>query len=242
MTQSLRLKDTFKKMLQDYAPSKVSVGVLKNAKIAIFDGLSGSGRNTIMQGLLKMGEYQYMVSDTTRRPRINNGIPEKNGVEYWFKTEEEVLEGLVNGQYIEAAIIHDQQVSGVSIKEVKRAAVVNKIAITDIQPDGVDNFKKYKPDVISIFITPPSFAVWLERLNARGAMGEEERHRRIESAIVEIKHALSSDFYYFLVNDQLEDSVKTADAICHGLARPDESAAQQAAQLLTEIEKYFARV
>jgi guanylate kinase len=82
---------------------------------------TAAGRNTIIKNLIMTGKYFYVISDTTRIPRINNGTPERSGNEYWFKTETEFLDNLKNGEYIETAIIHNQQISGISLTEMHRA-------------------------------------------------------------------------------------------------------------------------
>src|SRR5690606_18386338 len=140
----------------DYQPSPAAIRALAGTKIALLDGPSGSGRNTIIRRLAADYGYQQIISDTTRTPRMNNGVLEQNGVEYWFKAEEEVLDGLKNGDYIEAALIHEQQVSGVNAAEIRRIANAGGIAINDVQPDGVRAFITYKPDTVCIFMTPPS--------------------------------------------------------------------------------------
>ncbi len=122
----LKLRDEFEEIIKNYRASQRSQVILQQARIALFDGPSASGRNTIISELVKIGRYHQVVSDTTRLPRINDGLHEQDGREYWFKAEEAFLEGLKQGAYVEAAIIHDQQVSGVSVAEVERAQVNDK--------------------------------------------------------------------------------------------------------------------
>ncbi|MFO0971139.1 MAG: hypothetical protein U0520_02190 [Candidatus Saccharimonadales bacterium] len=233
----LQLRKDFENILQSYQASEASQQVLKQSKIALFDGPSASGRNTITVELVKTGRYHQIVSDTTRLPRTNNGITEQDGVEYWFKTEREFLEGLEKGLYIEAAIIHNQQVSGVSVAEVERAHASGKIAITDIQSDGVESFLRYNADPACFFIVPPSLTVWLSRLQARGALGEDERRRRLQSAASEIEHALQNDYYHIVVNDDLQLAVQTIDAFCQKQLPTSEGDRAVAETLLGDIRK-----
>lgn len=239
MAQQLTYKDEFQKVLKTYAPDRAVQEILKDARIALFDGPSASGRNTIMQRLVETGKYQQIVSDTTRKPRFNNGVPEINGKEYWFKSERDFLDGLQSGQYLEAAIIHDQQVSGVSISELKRISKEGKIAINDIQPDGVEAFRKYKPDTICIFVIPPNFQTWIKRLRIRGEMSEEEQRRRFLSAVDEIEHALAVDYYGLLINNNLEQAVADADALCSGIKSDFSEARTAAKQLLEAIKSHL---
>lgn len=242
MDLSLSLKQQFKDLLSNYRPNEEVQELLSKAKIALFDGPSGSGRNAIMLELLKIDRYQQIISDTTRPPRSNNGILEQNGVEYWFKSEHEFIEGLRAGNYIEAAIIHDQQVSGVNKSEIERAITVDKIAVNDVQPDGIEAFLKYKHDTVAIFVVPPSFELWQSRLLSRGEMSGNELRRRIESAAEEINHALVAPYYSFIINEDLGEAVQLADTLCSG-DRVDTTAGREvASQLLEEINQYLGRI
>ena len=118
---TLQHADDFKKILSSYEMSTESKGLLSQTKFVMLSALSASGRNTIIEELLKTDQFYPVVSDTTREKRINDGIEEESGKQYWFRSEEEVLERLNQGKYIEAALIHDQQVSGLSIEEFEKA-------------------------------------------------------------------------------------------------------------------------
>src|SRR3546814_14273785 len=105
------------------------------------------------------------VSDTSRKPRVNDGIPEQNGVEYWFRSEAEILNDLKAGKFLEAAIIHNQQVSGISIRELQRVGDEGKIAITDIEIVGVHNLIQAKPYATAFFVLPPIFEFLFKRFD-----------------------------------------------------------------------------
>jgi len=243
MVQQLLLKSQFQAVLKNYRPSDSAIEKLSKTKIALFNGPTASGRNTIMERLVATQKYQQIVSDTTRHPRENNGVLEQSGVEYWFKTEEELLAGLKAGKYIEAAIIHDQQVSGVSVKEIERAAEQHKIAVNDIQPEGVEAFKMYKSDTICIFVIPPDIKTWLARLSRRGGMSAVERERRIASCQTELEHALSADYYHFVINNNLEDVVSEVDSICQHpeLHTTSAKTSRVANTLLDDVRVYLSK-
>ncbi len=240
MAQQLHSKEQFKNVLHEYKPNAEATALLQKAPITLFDGPSASGRNTIMVELIETNRYQQIVSDTTRDPRTNNGIAETNGYEYWFKSEDEFLQGLAKGEYIEAAIIHNQQVSGVSVREIQRLNESSKIGINDVQPDGIDAFRAYKPDTICFFVVPPKFEKWLKRLSKRGDMEPQELYRRIESAKHEIIHALDADFYHFVINDNLNDAVALVDTICSGAIVDTSEAKRAAEEQLITIDKFLA--
>ena len=207
MNRLLRIDD-FRKALDGYHLSKTALQSLSQTELVLLVAPTATGRNTIIRELLKTGDYHFIVSDTTRQPRVNDGILEENGREYWFRTELEMLTDIQQGKYLEAAIIHNQQVSGISVRELERARDKGKIAITDAEIAGADNAMKYKPDTITVFVLPPSFEEWQRRLNRRGIMDDQEIKRRIDSAVKELETALQRDYYHFIINDTIEHSLE----------------------------------
>lgn len=225
MPQLTRLAE-FQAVLADYHMSDEAKRLLAEAPLVILTGITASGRNTIIRELLKTGEYHFVVSDTTRPPRSNDGVMEQNGVEYWFRTEEDLLADLRVGAFIEAAIIHQQQVSGISLRELQAARVDNKIAINEIETQGVDRIMQAVPGaLVPIFVLPPSFEVWQERWAKRGQISNEERQKRMASARAELDAALTKGYYHFLVNDDLQKAVSGIQKIVAGTIDPAHEAA-----------------
>lgn len=203
----------FKAALSNFHVSDESKRLLGQVKVVLLTAPTSTGRNTIIRELVKKGDYYFLVSDTTRQPRINDGVLERDGVEYWFRTEEDVLNDISVGKFLEAAIIHEQHVSGVSVREVENALKQNKIAITEITIDGINTIRSAKPDTITFFVLPPSFTEWQQRLHSRGTMPPDEVRRRMESSVKEFEAALQGDFYTFVINDTIENATRRIDQI-----------------------------
>ncbi len=173
----------FREILSSYHMSDRAQKALEGLKLVLLVAPFSSGRNTVIQHLLKTREeYYFIVSDTTRAPQIRDGKKEENGVNYFFRTEEEMLNDLRAGEFLEAAVIHELQVSGISVRELEKAKNSDKIAITDIEIIGADNVIKAKPDTQVIFLIPPSFEEWQQRIASRGLLGEHEMRNRLISA------------------------------------------------------------
>jgi len=198
----------FQKVLADYRVSAAGKRILRQTKLVLLTAPTSIGRNTIIRQLLRTNQYHFIISDTTREPRVNDGVLERDGEVYWFRSEQEVLRDLQSGQYLEAAIIHNQQVSGISIRELELAQDENKVAITDIEIVGVGNVMAAKPDTMAIFVLPPSFEEWQRRIKRRGHMPPEELRRRLESAAWEYSAALEHEYYHFVINDTVEDAAE----------------------------------
>lgn len=226
----------FRSVLKNYKPSPAAQQILKDTKLVLLTAPTAGGRNTIIDRLVETGRYHQVVSDTTRKMRTNNGVPEKDGREYWFRTEEAVLEDLKQGRFFEAQIIHNQQVSGISMREVEQARDRHQIAINEVDTLGISNVLPIKSDTIGLLIIPPNFKTWMRRLESRGQMELVERRRRFESA-AEIYAMAMNGTYPTVVNDRLEDAVSYVDEIAE-TGRVDQ-AKQAAARKLAE-ELYIA--
>lgn len=235
--------DDFRRVLANYQVSDSAKSLLEKLQLVLLVGPSSSGRNTIINELCQSGSYHYIISDTTRKPRENNGILEQNGHEYWFRTEDEVLADLNAGEFLEAAIIHDQQVSGISMRELAAAAQHNQVAINEIEVVGADNIHAAKPDTLFLFILPPSFDEWLVRMNTRSILPEDEITRRLTSAVNELSIALERDYYRFVVNDTFKHTAVAVDAMIREHASSAEQQAhglEVAQSLLAETQAYLA--
>ncbi len=241
---SLTLLTEFEKVLRTYEPSSRTLEILKETPLVILVGPTAAGRNTLINLLLETNRYHYIVSDTTRPPRENNGKMEKNGHEYWFKSEQEFLEGLKSGKYLEAAIIHNQQVSGISVDELEAALNTGKIAFDEIEVVGAEKIQSYKPQTLSVFLLPPSFEVWMQRLKGRGDMSEEEFMRRLQSSLNEISAALAADFYQFVINHEIHEAAVLVDELARGrrLDEVEQAAGRShAEQLAIDVQLYLER-
>jgi guanylate kinase len=216
MENHLSHLDEFTAILSNYQVSPRAQKSLETIKLVLLVAPSAGGRNTLINKLLTTGNYNFIVSDTTRNPRINNGVLEQNGHEYWFRTEEEVLDDLKNGEFLEAEVIHSQQVSGISIRELERAAGENKISVTDVDIGGIKKIVGAKPDVVAILVLPPSFEEWQRRLNSRGQLQGDEYSRRMQTAVNILTDAQTNKDLIIIISDVLEHSVKQVNDILNG--------------------------
>jgi guanylate kinase len=197
---SLTNQSKFEKALENYRPKIEVIDILNRINLVLLVAPAAAGRNTLIRNIMMTGKYHYVVSDTTRPPRLNNGVPEVNGREYWFCSEELFLDGLKRGDYLAPAIIHHQQASGISILELQKAFNDGKVAITDIDIQGCDNLQDYASNAHNLFILPPAFDEWMRRLDGRGTIDPEEKRHRLESAVNEISGALDRGYFKFIIN------------------------------------------
>ncbi len=237
MENQLQHLEEFKRVLAHYHISDESKQILENTKLALLLAPSGGGRNTVIRQLIKTGKYHFIVSDTTRKPRVNDGVKEQNGVEYWFRSEEEVLTDLQTGKFLEAELIHDQQISGISVRELQKAQEEKRIAITDVDMGGLHNIVQAKPDVKAILVLPPSFEEWQKRMLNRGAMTPNEHRRRLETAVKIFTTALEHDYFRFVINDKLDRAVEQIETITAETKAVDQDDGRKLAEELLDNTK-----
>ena len=233
MTPTLKHYSEFKEELDKYHVSQEALAALEDLKLVLLIGLTSSGRGTILRHQVATGRYYYIISDTTRPKRTNDGVPEQDGVEYWFRSEEEVLADVKSGQYLEAELIHGQQVSGISIRELAKAKDAGKIPIADVDLQGVHNIMKIKPDTTVIMIIPPSFEEWRRRLAKRGIMRPDEQRRRMETAQKILDDAQRERYYHFVISENVEQSAGIIDSIIDGKSNPHQG---RAAGIIDQIQ------
>lgn len=232
-------------LLASYQPSEETKELIKSTPVTLLVGVSGAGKDTIKHRLLETGKYHEFISHTTRTPRVNHGVLEQDGVEYHFISLEESKRMLESGEYIEAKMYGDK-VYGTSVAELERASSEGKIALNDIEVQGVAEYKAISKDVRAMFIVPPTYEEWRRRLMHRyGAEGADpaDLEKRTQIAIEELEHALEVDYYHFIINDGLDRAVHVIDEISQGndtFADKDEWAREQAAALLRDIRYQLA--
>lgn len=231
--------------IKSYRPTDAAVALVRQTKIVLLVGITGAGKDTLKWQLLQKAEFRDIVSHTTRLPRSNNGKQEVPDKDYHFidlKTAERMVDA---SEFIEVKYIHGGTVYGTSLNEVKASHDAHKIALTDIDVQGVDEYKALSPETVAIFILPPSFEVWRERLSRRYGSAEEleaEWPVRSASAVAELTHALEVPYYHFIINDELDHTVRIASEIAAQpdiFNRKDDEARLAARDLLTEIKNHL---
>ncbi len=191
-----------------------------------FAGLAGGGRNTVIQYLVNNYKYHFVVSDTTRPPKLRDGRMEVNGVQYFFRKEEEMLHEIQNGEFLEAELIHDQQVSGTSIRELLRAKEEGRIPLNDVEFGGVENVHELLPNAIIIGLLPPSYDEWIRRFTEREEISEQELLNRLRTAKEVLTRMLERPYFKLVINDDIEQCAADVREIVEQGNYADEKAAQ----------------
>lgn len=227
------------RLINTYHPPEEAIELIKNTKIALLVGISGAGKDTIKRALLEKPDFGEIISHTTRAPRENEGVLEQDGVNYHFIDEMTAHDMLEDGKFVEAKFVHGT-VYGTSIAEVEVAGRTG-IALTDVDVQGVAEYKTVSDQVVAIFIIPPTYKEWIRRLKHRYTTEEEFLHewpKRKESAIKELQRALELPYYHCVINDDLDRAVEVTAEIARRpdtFTRKDDEARLAARDLLRQI-------
>lgn len=210
--------ENIEELISNYNPSTEAVDLLRRAHIVLFCGITGAGKDRVQDELSRQDRFARIITSTTRAPRENDGVMEQNGREYYFFTREQAAQKIEHKEYFEVALVHGE-INGATVDEIRRIHDAGKTAIGDVNYVGIEYYKKHAPDTTAIFLIPPSFDVWMERLKKRydtEADFETAWPKRRESAIHEIEWALSTDLCRIVVNDDLAECVQTVTRIIDG--------------------------
>ena len=178
-------------------------------KTLIFSAPSGSGKSTIVHHLLdNHPEIEFSVSATSRAPRGE----EKDGVDYWFLTEEEFRRRIAEDALVEYQEVYAGSFYGTLKSEVERIWSKGHVIIFDVDVKGGHNLKTYfGDDALSVFIQAPSIEELRRRLVLRGTDSPEAIERRVAKAAEEMTWAPKFD--RVLINDDLEKAFAEAEAM-----------------------------
>ena len=161
-------------------------------KTFIISGPSGVGKSTVLKELFQdRDDLYFSVSATTRPPRPG----EIDGVHYHFTDVDEFRKMISEDAFLEYAE-YVGNFYGTPKKFVDEAMEQGKDVVLDIEVQGALQVVHKRPDVVRIFIAPPSWQALEERL---------------VRAKVELQTANTYD--YFVINDTVERAVREINAI-----------------------------
>ncbi len=145
-------------------------------KILIIAGISGSGKNSIMQGILdRYKNCTKLITATTREPRRG----EVHGVDYYFITKEEFLQNIKDGKIPEYWHAKDtDRYYGTYLPDLDKKANEGKVIIAQVQAEGIKYLKDHYK-TIAIFITVLSESDLISRIRLRQDIQEDELKERI---------------------------------------------------------------
>ena len=180
---------------------------MSKGRAFIISGPSGVGKSTVLKALMEQRNNLYFsVSATTRDPRPG----EQDGVHYHFLDRDTFQQWIEEDEFLE----HAEFVGncyGTPRKYVYEAMERGQDVILDIEVQGAAQVAAKMPEVVRIFVAPPSWAELERRLTERGTETPEKIQGRLARAKEEVK--LAGTYDYFVTNDSVENAALELDAI-----------------------------
>ncbi|MDQ0394232.1 guanylate kinase [Labrys monachus] len=167
--------------------------------LLIVSSPSGAGKTTLTRLLLAEDKAMHLSLSVTTRPRRGSEI---DGVHYRFVDAGTFETMREHGELLESAKVHGNYY-GTPRAPVEEALAAGRDVLFDIDWQGtMQIYDKMRPDIVSVFILPPSVSELKARLERRAEDSPEVIMRRLQNSRVEISHWTKYD--YVLVNQDLQ--------------------------------------
>lgn len=174
---------------------------MEKGLLVVISGPSGAGKGTIYQRVIEKTGMKRSVSVTTRKPREG----EVEGVNYFFRTEEEYQQMIAAGDFLETAEVYHNYYG------TPKAPVFENLekgydVLFEVDVHGAKSIKKKYPEAICIFVMTPDFATLEQRLRGRGTETEDSLKTRLGAARRELGEYKLFDYIVF--NDTVEQALE----------------------------------
>jgi len=186
-----------------------------NCRSVVICGPSGAGKGSIISKLLSQypESLALSVSHTTRKPRPG----EVEGVHYHFVERDKMASDIASQvgnmrprKFLEYAEVHTN-LYGTSLKAVQNIWSKGKLAVLDVDTEGVKQIKESKSVLAKyVFVVPPNTQELQRRLAGRGTESPEQIAIRMTNAETQMQFAHEYRSYWDLVllNENLDDCVE----------------------------------
>ena len=176
-------------------------------ELIVISGPSGAGKGTVISKLLEKNKDLWLsISATSRKPRGK----EKDGVEYYFLSEEDFEKKIDEDYFLEYAKYQDNYYG------TPKSTIIDKLkegidVVLEIEIQGAAKIKELIPEALFIFILPPTEKELLKRLIGRNTEDNAKIIKRFERAYKEINEV--TKYNYVVVNDKVDEAVEKVKAI-----------------------------
>ncbi|WP_299359908.1 guanylate kinase [uncultured Paracoccus sp.] len=170
--------------------------------LIILSSPSGAGKSTLARRLMNWdASLRFSVSATTRQARPG----EVHGRDYYFTDRAAFSDMVADGQMLEHAEVFGN-LYGTPRAAVERAMAEGVDTLFDVDWQGGQQIRASAlgPQVVSIFVLPPSLRELERRLRSRGQDDDAVIAERMRKSRDEISHWAEYDFV--LINSDLDST------------------------------------
>ncbi len=188
-----------------YFLSLMAINLKSKRLIIVISSPSGAGKSSICKQLLKDDpQLNISISDTTRLPRDN----ETDGIDYNFIEKNEFESRIKNNEYIEYANVFGNYYGSLH-KNVQNSLDNGFDVLFDIDWQGSLQLRaSSQPNLLTIFITPPSKDIIYERLKLRAEKsGDNEEAIKYRMEMYETEMSHQNEYEYIIENDEFEECI-----------------------------------
>lgn len=175
---------------------------IKSARplLIVISGPSGVGKDAALDRMKKAGlPYHYILTATTRPKRPG----EKDGVDYWFISEDKFQQLAKKNQFLEWAKVYGNYY-GVPKQEIKEALKRGLDVVVKVDVQGAATIKRILPDALFIFLMPPSTEELANRLKQRYGLSSADLDVRLGKAQEEMESVQMFDYVITSHTDNLD--------------------------------------
>lgn len=173
----------------------------------ILSGPSGVGKDTVLSAWSAVNpRVVRVVAYTTRAMRSG----EQEGVDYHFVDADQFHQMAERGEFLEHKLVHGNYYA-TPLTDMERLLAEGKIAVLKIDVQGALSAMELRPEAITIFLEPPTFAELEERIRGRATDDEATILKRLEGAREEL--AFASRYRHRVVNRDVAHTVAELESL-----------------------------
>lgn len=217
-----------------YRPANDVLEYLQEVNFVAVVGPTAVGKNSVVEEAVHQSpDIRWTPFTTSRLPRTG----EKQGVEYQFRPRQEMEERIQRQEYVNVApnLLGDLYAS--APEDFKQHGINTAAVLADVVP----TFRALPFKILQvIFILPPNWEAWQQRLRTRN-FSPEQADKRMQEAQRSLYFALNDQNTLFIINDDLSQAARDFSNLVHSGSAPDATnqfrATNVARDLLGRLDK-----
>jgi guanylate kinase len=184
-------------LIETYEPSEQVKQQLGKLTLVMTVGPSGTGKTTLM----RESGIPLVLGDTTRTPRAG----ESQGVDYNFiPNDESLVRDIKDGNFAQVAIGPAGDIYATRANSYPNEGVATFAVIAN----ALHIFRHLGfADTKSVFVVPPSFEIWQQRMGVH-SLTDTQKEKRLKEARASLEISLSDFDMKFLLNDDLQTALE----------------------------------